>query len=163
MRRFWSDAFRVRSVKNFQARTVPYKLMDLGYVLTPVAVTLSAHIGTNTRPRLLASFWSFWFLAGFLWLSLILQAANYLRGYLALRRGVQPAPPGPKPDIQIQKRVIVGMAAVLTLMILVPLIPFSNQKGRDREDWSSVLFFSALILMQLPSYAQNRFWNAAAS
>ena len=150
--RFWSDEFCVWWVTTFEAMPLPYKLVDLGFVMAPLAVTCAAFL---QHEKILH--FECWLCAGILWVLVIQLIANYVRGNFALRRGVQPVAPTTwrhqQQNLQLQKWCLIVSATIVTLLFILAV---SLHGGRP-DDWSEVLFLLGILLMQLPMYARQRF------
>jgi len=153
MRTWWDNKYCVRFLKTFQAMPWQYRVLDFSVFLAPISMTLSCLLEpTNGVINI-----EYRILAVILWLVSILHVVNFVRGWLALRRGVQAAPPGKKHNTRLDKWGIFATGVILGLMILAESI-LAVKHGLDLDALATTFFIAALFFQSLSSYVRSRFW-----
>lgn len=153
-----SDESCVRDLKTFRAMPWSSKLMDLSFVLFPLGLTWIAYL-YRTDGQDDARIWSW--LAGFCWLVPFKVILTYVRGHYAERRGLQPAPPVQRPNLEFMKwfTIIIGVLAVL-IVLLQWLVPLHHTVNHSREWWANIFLLVSLFFLNLSTYTRSRYWNA---
>jgi uncharacterized membrane protein len=135
-----------------------YKAVDIGTILAPLLLTLNVYL-SPAQGLLSFPLW-------FAWLSWILYAfdiSTYVRGYLANLQGIQPEPLGKEPDLDRERRDLIGWM-VICGFVLISVVPLNLKHGwqRGTHDWSLVFAFFAVLILKLTVYARDSFWNSDA-
>jgi hypothetical protein len=157
-----SDAFCVRYLRTFRAMPWPSKLLDISGGLAPLGITWIAYVyrtdGYAGLP-ILRYCWSF--LTILYWLGYVGVMSNYVRGYLAQRRGVRPATPGRKPKLAYLKRYSMIFGAIACMFaLLIYLMSMRRSIHGTRGLWASDVLFLVFFYQNISTYTRNRFWNA---
>jgi len=153
-----TDAYCVRYLQTFQAMPWRYKMLDISSEIAPLVATFIAWAGRHD-----GGWNSLWVgIAILFWLGFALTISNYIRGYLALKRGVQPAPRETKPGFRPSRVMMILFGAGTILLFGLPLVNsfrhgFQDVGSRDQ----SAGIFLILFTQQLSAYARNRSWDDA--
>jgi hypothetical protein len=146
----------VRLVKIFRLMSLRQKSHYLGAFLSPALITFIA-----VARSVDAHFGLYWYvIAAFLWLLSISQAISLLRGALAERKGVSPAGPGERGNIEFQKASLKLTTRVAVVCGCVALIGFAVFGLRDRTS-ATLLAFPAVWMLQASTYTANLFQGAS--
>jgi hypothetical protein len=154
MKTWWNETYCVRFLKTFLAMPWQYRFLDLSVFLASISMTLSCSL----EPAKGLVSVAYRVLAGLYWLICMMYVANFVRGWLALRRGVPPAPPRKEPQVQLEKWGTIGTGLILGLMVASVGI-LAAKHGPDLSAWATVFFIAALFFSSLSSYARSRFWD----
>jgi len=151
-----SDAYCVRYLQTFQAMPWRYKVLDLSSETAPLVATFIAW-GARDDGR-----WDGWWvaLAALCWLGFAVTISNYIRGYLAQKRGVQPAPHEPKPGQGASRVMMILFGAATIFLFGLPLVNSVRHGFQNSESGGlSGGVFLILFTQQLSTYARYRSWD----
>lgn len=153
-----SDANSVRFLKTFRIMPWTYKVVEFGQILIPAVFTWMAVANQGQE-----FYGTFWICAAVIsWLFLAITASYYARGYLAERRGVRPAPPDKRPDLELNRRMLIIFGILVGLIFLIVIYKFLRHPDHfTGHDWAGEIILPALLIQFLSSYLRNRFWDAS--
>jgi hypothetical protein len=164
---FDSDAKCVRYLKTFRAMPLTSKLMDLSFVLSPLTITWMTYLiykynGTGIYAEV-PNIWRIWLcLAGLWWLGCFNVISQYLRGYFAQQRGIQPAPPHRKTDLSYTKAYAILWGVLFVALNLLDYVLLRHHTHKPLG-WlyTNNLLFLVMFFQSLSMYTRSRFWNVA--
>ena len=153
-----SDAYCVQYLQTFQAMSWRYKLLDISSETAPLVATFIAWANRHEGR------WDGWWVAfaALFWLGSVVTISKYIRGYLAQKCGVEPAPREPKSSEGANRVIMIMLGAGAFFLFLVPLVNsirhgFQNAGSGDLLGGIYLIFFT----QQLSTYARNRYSDAA--
>ena len=158
----------VRYLKTFRAMPLASKLMDLSLVLAPLTITLMTYLiykysGTGIYAEVPYALRIWLCLAGLLWLGYFNVISQYLRGYFAQQRGVQPAPPHRKTDLSYTKAYAILWGVLFVASNLLDYVLQMRHHTHKPMGWlyASNLLALAIFFQFLSMYTRSRFWDIA--
>jgi len=110
------------------------------------------------------NFWWIWLcLAGLWWLGYFNVISQYLRGYFAQQRGVQPAPPLRKTNLSYTKAHTIFWGVLFVALNLFDYVLQMRHHTHKPLGWlyASNLLFLAFVFQSLSMYTRSRFWDIA--
>jgi hypothetical protein len=128
------------------------RALALSFVLSPILITAAAWLPRGSDP--LRDVWSL--LTTFFWLYSALALSMYIRGFLADRQGVPPAPLVEHSDLKRQSSGLIAFFCIICLA----LVSISLTDQPKLQEWKFLFLFAAVFFQQLASYTHIAFWKA---